>query len=81
MLSIGILFGADIVYMMATSQNDQQHGSNVSAMSMDAAFIPGGSGSGNSGGGDNNSYSIDGDQNVEGKKQAIEKGIESIKPS
>ena len=69
MLSIGILFGADIVYMMATSQNDQQQGS---AMSMDA-FIPGGastgSGNGNSGGGDNNSYSIDGDQNVEGKKQ------------
>lgn len=76
MLSIGILFGADIVYMMATSQNDQQNGSNVSttatAISLDA-FIPGGastgSGNGNSGGGDNNSYSIDGDQNVEGKKQ------------
>lgn len=74
MLSIGILFGADIVYMMATSQNDQQHGSNVStAMSMDAAIIPGGSsagsggGSGNSGGGDNNSF--DGGQSVEGKKQ------------
>lgn len=74
MLSIGILFGADIVYMMATSQNDQQHGSNVStAMSMDA-FIPGGSsagsggGSGNSGGGDNNN-SFDGGQSVEGKKQ------------
>ena len=44
MLSIGILFGADIVYMMATSQNDQQHGSNVStAMSQFTRLLPGNS--------------------------------------